>query len=57
MKSYDLNIEIWEEGDEVLYSVIQNFENEEPEVIAYGRAVSFADAAREARNAVFTVLE
>lgn len=60
MKTYDLSIEIWEDPDgTIYYSVIQNFSDEEDdhEVIAYGQADSAKDAAREARNAVFTVLE
>ena len=59
-KTYDLNIEIWEDEDgSVCYSVIQNFsENvDDYEIVAYGEADSFEDAAREARNAVFTVME
>jgi hypothetical protein len=56
---YDINVQIWSEGDVVYYSVIQEQEenDESPETLVYGETDTFEQALAFAREAVLEALQ
>lgn len=54
---YDINVQIWEEGGEFFYSVIQELDEEgHTQILLHGQTDDLSDAIRATRQALLEVL-